>query len=498
MRLIRRSHLVVFTFLLFLYLAVRLWGLNSTCLWFDEIFSVHAAEHDWPGLWHFVALDLIHPPLFYALLKVWIGIGGEGLLWLRLLPVLFSIIAIYPFLRLCSVLLRGLRIWPAIFGLYLIAINGSLIKYAQEVRMYSMLMCLSLFSMWLFARYLNRGEGLAALTIVNVLLVWTHHFGWFVIGAEVAALLIFQRTKWRAVLLSVAVSAVSFVPWVIAVWMAAGEGSDVGQNIGWMSRPGIATIAQLKLALVDPFYYPATSVDPASIYRISIPLLLIVSIAVVVYLSYWKQHNKDERRAVELTAIFTAVPLITAFVLSWLLPYSIWGTRHLIIVFAPASIMLALVLSRISFYKLRLAAFVLLFLFYGYAFALYATRPAPQYVWCAWEQLMKRLDPQTKTQIYATEDLIAYHLWFAARNKPNIHVTKLEAGFPEDPAYFLPRGFDEVDRTNLADLREPEIWLAFRVDNTAEGLNPVASYIEEQRYEVDSQNTRALLIRLHR
>jgi hypothetical protein len=28
----------------------------------------------------FVAADLIHPPLFYALLKVWISIGGESLL----------------------------------------------------------------------------------------------------------------------------------------------------------------------------------------------------------------------------------------------------------------------------------------------------------------------------------------------------------------------------------------------------------------------------------
>ena len=44
----------------------------------------------------FVAADIIHPPLFYALLKVWISIGGESLFWLRLFPLLTSIAVIIP------------------------------------------------------------------------------------------------------------------------------------------------------------------------------------------------------------------------------------------------------------------------------------------------------------------------------------------------------------------------------------------------------------------
>ena len=52
-----------------LYAVLRLWHLTDSCLWFDEIFSVHAARHDWLGMIGFVAADLIHPPLFYLLLK---------------------------------------------------------------------------------------------------------------------------------------------------------------------------------------------------------------------------------------------------------------------------------------------------------------------------------------------------------------------------------------------------------------------------------------------
>ena len=83
------------------YLALRLWGLTDSCLWFDEIFSVHAAEHPWNSILWFVSLDLIHPPLFYVLLKVWIGFGGESVFWLRLFPVIFSVIAIFPCLAVC-------------------------------------------------------------------------------------------------------------------------------------------------------------------------------------------------------------------------------------------------------------------------------------------------------------------------------------------------------------------------------------------------------------
>ncbi|MGH9949385.1 MAG: hypothetical protein ACRD6X_19605, partial [Pyrinomonadaceae bacterium] len=80
---------------------MRVWRLTDACLWFDEIFSVHAAEHDWNSITWFVAQDLIHPPLFYYILKIWIALGGEGLLWLRLFPVFIATAALIPFLYLC-------------------------------------------------------------------------------------------------------------------------------------------------------------------------------------------------------------------------------------------------------------------------------------------------------------------------------------------------------------------------------------------------------------
>ena len=166
---------IVLTIGFLTFVAARLWQFSATCLWFDEVFSVHAARHSWAELIKFVAADIIHPPLFYALLKVWIGLGGESLIWLRMLPVLLAIASIVPFYLLC----RELNLKPAERNLafLLIAVSGFLIKYAQEVRMYSLLLFLSVTSIWLFVRFARKSRlrTLAALTVCNLLLVYTHY-----------------------------------------------------------------------------------------------------------------------------------------------------------------------------------------------------------------------------------------------------------------------------------------------------------------------------------
>jgi mannosyltransferase len=441
------------------YVATRLWGLTDNCLWFDEIYSVHAAEHPWNELLHFVALDLIHPPLFYVILKIWIALGGESLFWLRLLPVGFSILAIVP-LRLISGELR--RSAAVLLALSFLTVNGQFLKYSQEVRMYSMLMCVSLFSFWLFVRYLNKSSGLGWLLAVNIVLVWTHYFGWFVVASEIVATLILDREKGRRILAMAGVTAATFVPWGWAVLSVARSG-DLAQNIGWMSSPGPREIGTFLLDLIEPFYYQASTVEPVSTYIVSIPLLLIAVAVISVSLSHRKWHVEDERRSFTLLSIFILLPIVTALLLSWLLPYSVWGTRHLIIVFAPVSLLLAQGIMGLRQTTLRVATIILIALFAGYSFVQWAGRPAPNNSWCAWGELAVNARDQGATTLYVFEDLAAYHAWFAVRDG-SIQIAKVSGidGITEDHAYFLPRGFDEVKSTPINDLADSTIWIAFR------------------------------------
>jgi uncharacterized membrane protein len=475
------------------YAAVRLWDLTASCLWFDEIFSIHAAEHSWSTILDFVALDLIHPPLFYLLLKLWLAAGTDSILWVRLLPVLISLLAVVPFIGLCREL--RLKVAAQALAVLLLAINGSLIKYAQEVRMYSLLLCIGLFSTWLFARSLLRDQSVIPLIVVNILLVHTHYFGWLVVIAEVVAALLFNTGRWRRLVLPQALVLASFLPWMAAVWSASRRGSDVAQNIGWVVAPGIREITKFILGIIEPFNFQASSAEPVSIYSVSVPLLLLAIIAVVVYAITHGTNSEIEMSKLRFLLIFVLVPSALALVASWFMPYSVWGNRHLIIVFAPACILLAVLFTSTCPKWVSIAFVTSLLIFSGYGLLIRLNRVPIQYSWCSWDPLTAASETAgTDEPVYVFEDLVAYHIWFARRHDDGVQVKKIAGAedVVEDKAYFLPRGFNEVSSVDLQDVNEPRIWVALRAPSISEAQSPLNAVITRGYRVLETKSVQAV------
>lgn len=523
-----RASLVALFFVVLLYVAARLWRLDATCLWFDELFSVHAARHSWGEMLRFVATDLIHPPLFYALLKIWIAIGGESLAWLRLFPALTAIAAMSPFLLLAREL--RLRAWETNVALLLLAANGYLIKYAQEVRMYSLLLLLALTSLWLFAKLLRaetsmKGALLLALFAANLPLIYTHYYGWLVVVAEAIFLALHKRGKLASFLLMVAALAVCFAPWVYACLAAASEaGGGLAQNIGWQTRPRAGEMWQLLALFHQPFYFRQSSAEPPYV-RWGAPLgfALLTAPALLLLLRAWKEKRASEdkreredeqrergdeqREAPRLLFFFALAPVAFAFALSYALPQSIWGARHLIIAAAPYLLLAALALMRLRPVWLRIAAFVILGGWLAFAALANGLRREEALIWCAWEGLAAQARQaevaETPVNLYAFEDLVAYHLWHAlgAAHESRFHVTvvKLVPGLKEDPAYFLPRRFDGVTLTDASAITGDRLWLAFRDTSLSEERPPLnllraRGYRVEKIFETSAQGQRAFLV----
>jgi uncharacterized membrane protein len=499
--------LIVIGLICLIYVALRLWNLTDSCLWFDEIFGVHAAEMDWRNLFWFVAQDLIHPPLFYALLKIWIAAFGESLFSLRFFPVFFSVLAVVPFVLFCRQFKLSL---PTIgMALTFFAANGSLIKYAQEVRMYSLLLCFGLVSLWLFARFLNSGRGFFLLMIANVALVYSHYFGWLIIASEILAVIILARERLKQITLMLIAVALSFAPWIYAIWLATRINSNVGQNIGWMTKPNFLSVFRFAFDLFEPIYFEQSNTDSPAIFLISLPIIVGGIVAFGFYGAEWKNESAIGKRNFFLLLIFLITPIIIAFVVSWILPYSIWGTRHLIIVFAPFVILLAVVFTKIKFRQLRAAGLGLVFSLFVAAFLFQTTRAEPKYIWCAWENLALSLrQTQTNTnepmKIYVFEDLVAYHFWFALRDSDaRFQIVKINdiEGLTEDKAYFLPRGFDGVSTAN--DFEGERFFIAFR-DKTWNENAPPLQNLKAQNYKIgepqifEAQGLKAFLVEVQR
>jgi hypothetical protein len=521
-----------------LYVAVRLWRLDGSCLWFDEIFGVHAAAwHGWGGMLRFVALDLIHPPLFYALLKVWAGAFGAGSVWwLRLLPVVASTLALVPFALLARELRLGARVLA--LALLLAAVSGTLIKYAQELRMYSLLLLFATCSLWLFARLFNstgRDARSAALWLfaANLLLVYTHYFGWLVVALEAVFLALYGRGKLKAFAASVAALVFCFAPWAWAVVRAAGgvgTGGGLEQNLGWAARPRPLEIFEPYLLLHEPFRARQQSNEPL-VLGISVLLAALIFAPPLVALC-WRAFTRrrkvgdgqghdarhaqtrgadedddarvrnvgdglgretDARLALAFLMFFAFAPVVSVFVLALALPQSVWGVRHLIVVAPPYLLLAALALEHARPRWLALAAKILLGCWLALAAVLaFASHPAPP-VWCAWEALAPQVardeaGARGEIKIYVFEDLVAYQLWYALRadgaRNVRVAVVRNVPGVVEDHAFFLPRGFEEVSvEESDAAMREDEFWVAFRGAGWDES-NPLMKMLRGRGYEI--------------
>jgi hypothetical protein len=155
---------------------------------------------------------------------------------------------------------------------------------------------------------------------------------------------------------------------------------------------------------------------------------------------------------------------------------------------------------------LRIASVTLLLLFSGYAAGLQTGR-RQFHSWCGVEPLVNEALQTERLNIYTTEDLFAYHAWFARRNlfDENAKVVKISTldGTAEDKAFFLPRGFEEVKHVNAFEIHDQELWLLYRADGFLPDEPPirnftVAGYHVKSNKAVVMRDASAVLVLLQR
>ena len=357
-----KSSRLVFTLTVLLLAALRLAKLTAYGLFSDEVFSAETVHRSWHDMQRAVVNDVVHPPLFYYLLKAWI-IAGDSLLWMKLFPALFSILAIIPFVLLC----RELRLRAATINLalFLMAANEYLINYAQELRMYSLLLLLVTASMWLFAKLVNaRDRAIAvqlALSATNLLLVYTHYYGWLIVACELLFLIFKRRDRLASFGLSVAALVAAFFPWAFAVTEAAYDKGGLGPNLKWNTRPTSTDLVQHYVTLNGPVYNPWRAY--ATVFSTGIfftPILLWTwrclagassarrgsavdspSGATTEGRPYMTSlgNERGEENVLLWLALLAFLPSAIAFAASYALKQSVWGSRFLIVV-APAYLLL--------------------------------------------------------------------------------------------------------------------------------------------------------------
>ncbi len=197
-----------------LALGARLFLIDQESYWFDEIWAVKQVRLSLPDLLASLAEEDVHPPLYPVLLWGWVRFLGEAEWATRLLSALAGTGAV----ALVWALGRDLydRATARVAALIL-AVHAYAVDFSQESRAYSVMLFLALLAVWTLVRWCRGSDSrrwAVAWIGSAVLLAWVHVYGSFVLLGLGLWVLGWQPHMRRRFLLSAAVVAFAFAPWV--------------------------------------------------------------------------------------------------------------------------------------------------------------------------------------------------------------------------------------------------------------------------------------------
>ncbi|NLS75748.1 MAG: phospholipid carrier-dependent glycosyltransferase [Chloroflexi bacterium] len=311
--------------------ALRLHSLDGKSIWSDEGLSVYRARQSIP----FIVTNKIviqnvvtkdtQPPLYFVLLHLVRGVAGETEFALRFLSACFAAL-IVPLLYVVAKRLISPRAgWLAAL---LAAASPTYLWYAQEMRMYTMLVLISLLSVYCLLRLLDEPVGwrrskvakLAAYLLATGAMIYTHYSGFFLLlfqGALIAAFIIRSRRYRMMALMGLALAAASpLIPFALRR-LAAGAERDF-------------SFVPLDIILLDLLngFAVGISVDLSNTVWLDALGLVVFILGLLVLRKdgVWGRWGKPL-----LLLGYYLIPILALFGVSHIKPMYM-GVRHLIIV----------------------------------------------------------------------------------------------------------------------------------------------------------------------
>lgn len=315
---------------------------------------------EWRELFAAALADRTNPPLFYALLKVWIGIGGESVAWMRLLPCLLGIAAALPMVALAR---RSLDVpgdspfpKPVIFdasvaSLAAAAASPLAVLLSNEIRGYSLLLLASAASLLAYHRVTEStgwlapgadtgdapswhsqaaGEHkrrIAQAALAAVLLVYTHYFGWLLLAAQAIAAAIWHRRALAGLGIAFGAAILAFAPWAFAVILGAGDVEKPLAMVDWIAAPSLLDIPRFYDALVARVFLPSTAGVGAMIITASVLALVVTAVR--------RDRATHSRATIGELALLAGFPVFAAAAAGFVLDRPIFVPRYLLVA-APA------------------------------------------------------------------------------------------------------------------------------------------------------------------
>ncbi len=236
----KKTILTLLILILLLGSFLRIYNIGNESFWGDESATVYTTQQKASDIIEDIYTTSVHaseyfesggmPPFYFVIANYWTRLVGLSEAKLRFLSAIFGVISIY------IVFLIGKAIFDNRVGLVsalIVSINYLHIQYSQEARPYSLVVLLTLLTVYFIINALKQQKIVYwfAYTLSAVLLIYTHYFGFFILLFEYLYVLIFWKTYKRSfknIILSSIGIFILYLPWIPALFR------QITESTGWL------------------------------------------------------------------------------------------------------------------------------------------------------------------------------------------------------------------------------------------------------------------------
>lgn len=331
-RLIYKNRYYILAAIIVLNFVVKGIFISSTSIAGDEPFSIYHAQMNIKYIIKLLSTGN-NPPLYEILLHFWIKLFGISELSVRMPSLIFSTITVFYVFRI-GFKYFNLRIGIVASLLFIFSNYQTL--YAHEARVYTMFGMLSTISMFHFLSLVDRQERrwfhFGILTLTNIVLIYSHYFGFFVLGIEFTFILVskeLRKNLWKQILASTLLIFIAYIP---NIKIITERFLDSSQNGTWLTKPN--GLASLYTMIVKFANAPVVAVTTITILLISLGIYIV------------KRENIEIPKTKLLIAVWFAIPFILMFCISYFIP--MYLDRYLIFISSSFVILIPIAIESLT------------------------------------------------------------------------------------------------------------------------------------------------------
>jgi len=303
---------------------ISVFHLSYESMWIDEAQTLTTSSQGILQIVQTIAKD-VHPPIYFLWVHFWLAfIGSDDLFILRLSSAIPGLISVALCYRLAWEWFESRIV--ALGAASFLATSGLFIYYTRDLRMYPLMVMMTLSTWWMLTRYL-KGKTRArwGYAASLVLLAYTFYFAAFMVIAQWLVVFIFFRARIGKLLKACAIMALALVPWIptflTQIYEARAQSGDpnaplIGKFLG---------TTPTSIGAIWEFIQTYTAKQPGYI-------LLLIVLALL-----WGLQNMQYRRWIVASALWLFLTISLFFAINLIFP--IYGIRYVLSVLPALAIL---------------------------------------------------------------------------------------------------------------------------------------------------------------